>query len=76
MYTFWYRVVNDEVTSTSSQIFEQIQVIQGVVLTGISKLNDSVPEKRSGDQTQWKKKTKTGLILPIKFAITPINGSC
>ena len=38
--------------NTSSQIFEQIEVIQRVVLTGISKLNYSVPEKKPGDQTQ------------------------
>ena len=31
---------------------EEIEVIQGVVLTGISKLNYSVPEKKPGDRTQ------------------------
>ena len=28
IYTFWHYVVNDEVPSTSSQIVEQIEVIQ------------------------------------------------
>ena len=32
IYTFWYCDVNDEAPLTSSQIFEQIEVIQGVVL--------------------------------------------
>ena len=40
IYTSWYYVVSDEVPSTSSQIVEQIEVIQEVVLPGISKLND------------------------------------
>ena len=40
IYLFWYYVVNDEVTSNSSQIVEQIDVIQEAVLPGISKLND------------------------------------
>ena len=40
MYTFYYYVVNGEVPSTSSQIVEQIEVIQEVVLQRISKLND------------------------------------
>ena len=40
IYLFWYYVVNDEVSSTSSQIIEQIEVIQEVVLPRISKLND------------------------------------
>ena len=45
VYTFWYCVVNDEVPSTSSQVFQQIEVIRGVVLPGISKMNDSVKEE-------------------------------
>ena len=45
VYTFWYCVVNDEVPSTSSQIFQQIEVIRGIVLPGISKMNDSVKEQ-------------------------------
>ena len=44
VYTFWHCVVNNEVPSTSSQIVEQIEVIQGVVLPGISKMNDSAPD--------------------------------
>ena len=50
--TFWYCVVNDEVPSISSQIFEQIEVIQELVLPGISKLNDSAPDKKPGNQMQ------------------------
>ena len=47
-YAFWYYVVN-EVPSTSSQIIEEIKVIQEVVLPGICKLNDSAPDKEQGD---------------------------
>ena len=36
-----YCVVNDEVPSTSSQIIEQIEVVQEAVLLGTSKVNDS-----------------------------------
>ena len=53
IYTFWNYVANDEVPSTSSQIVEQIEVIQEVVLPGISKLNDWAPDKKQGDQTQF-----------------------
>ena len=52
VYTFWHCVVNDEVPSTSSQIVEQIEVIQGVVLPGISKMNDSAVDKKPTEQTQ------------------------
>ena len=45
IYTFWNCVVNEKVPSTSSQIIDQIEIIQRVVLSGISKLNDSVPQK-------------------------------
>ena len=49
-----YCVVNDEIILASSQIFEQIEVIQGLILTGISKLNDSVPDKKIGVRAQQK----------------------
>ena len=52
IYTFRYCVVI-EVPLTSSQIFEQVEVIQ--VLPGISKLNDSASDKKPGDQTHTKK---------------------
>ena len=45
--------MNDEVSSTSSQIVEQIQVIPEVVLSEVSKLIDSVTSKRQGDQRKW-----------------------
>ena len=56
IYTFWNYVANDEVPSTSSQIVEQIEVIQEVVLPGISKLNDWAPDKKQGDKTQFFRK--------------------
>ena len=74
-------VFNDEVTAFS-QIVEQIEVIQENVLPGISKLDDSAPGKKQGDQTQFSPKKKhckikkMDLILPIIFAITPTDGSC
>ena len=46
VYTFWYCFINDELPSTSSKIVKQIEVIQGVVLSGISKMNDSAPGKK------------------------------
>ena len=36
--------------SISSQIVEQIEVIQGVVLPGISKMNGSAPGKKPKEQ--------------------------
>ena len=38
MYWLYSDIVNDDVSSTSSQIVEQIEVIQEVLLPGISKL--------------------------------------
>ena len=58
--------------STSSQIFVEIKVIQGVVFPEISKLNDSAPDKKP----KYSRKRKIGLILSNIFAITPIDGSC
>ena len=42
--------MNDEVSSISSQIVEQIEFIPEVVLSEVSKLIDSVIGKRQGDQ--------------------------
>ena len=42
--------MNDEVSSISSQIGEQIEVIPEVVLSEASKLIDAVMSKRQGDQ--------------------------
>ena len=39
IYTFWYYIDNDEVPSISSQIAEQTEIVQEVVLPGIFKLN-------------------------------------
>ena len=81
IYTFWHFVVNEEVPSTSSQVVEQIQVIQEVVLPGAFKLNGSATDKKPKDQTQVSqkedsRKRKMDLILPIIFVITPIDGLC
>ena len=42
--------------SASSQIIEQIKVVEEVVLSEVSNLSDSVINKNQGDQTQsfWK----------------------
>ena len=56
VYTFWHCVVNDEVPSTSSQSIEQIEVIEAVVLPGTSKMNDSAPDKKPKEQTQFSPK--------------------
>ena len=72
---------NNEVQSTASQIVQEIEVIQGVVLPGISKLYNSAPNKKPEYQTQFSlkkdsRKRKMDLTLPIIFAITPIDRSC
>ena len=56
VYTFWHCVVDDEVPSTSSQFVEQIEVIQGVVLPGISKINGSTPDKKPKEHTKFSPK--------------------
>ena len=56
VYTFWHCIVNDEVPSTSSQMVEQIEVIQGVVLPGISKMNDAAPDKKPKEQIKFSQK--------------------
>ena len=38
--------------SASSQIIEQIKVVEEVVLSEVSNLSDSVINKNQGDQTQ------------------------
>ena len=38
--------------SASSQIIEQIKVVEEVVLSEVSNLSDSVMNKNQGDQTQ------------------------
>ena len=56
IYTLWYCVVNDELPSTSTEIFEQTGVMQKVVVPGISELKDLVPDKKWEDQTQFSSK--------------------
>ena len=50
--------------STSSQIFVEIKVIQGVVFPEISNLNDSAPDKKP----KYSRKRKISLILSNIFA--------
>ena len=76
--TFWYCVVNEEVPLTSSQIVEQIEVIQEVILLRISNMNDSALDKKQ-DLTQFfhkKEYRKRKMILPIIFTIATVDGSC
>ena len=56
IYAFWNCVHNDEVPSTSSKIVEQIEIIQGVVLPGISKLNDSAQKRNQKKKTHFLQK--------------------
>ena len=65
---------------TYTQILEQIEVIQEVVLPGISKLNNSGPHKKPRDQTQFSqkkgsRKRKMDLMLRIIFDMIPTDGS-
>ena len=55
MYIFLqYCVVSyDKAPSISSQIIEQIEVIQEAVLSGVSKLNDSAMKNEQEDQTNF-----------------------
>ena len=48
--------MNDKVSSISSQIIEQIEVIPEVVLSKESKLIDSVISRRQGEQGEKRKK--------------------
>ena len=71
IYIFWYCVVNEEVASTSSQIVEQIEVIQEVVLLGISKAESIF--KTQFSQKIDSRKRKMNLILSVIFSITPTD---
>ena len=69
---------DDESPLSSSQIAEQIDVIQEVVLPAVAKLNDSAINKEKGDQTQFSPNTVTTLemvgLLPIMFfLIKPVD---
>ena len=77
IYTFWHSLVNDEVTSTSSQTVEQIEDITGGGIPGLSKMNDSALDKEQGDYTQFSpkkdsRKMEIDLLYPIIFAIPPV----
>lgn len=61
IYTFLYCVVNVKVPLTSShQIIKQAEVIQKVVLTVVSKLNDSALDKKRGDQPEFYPRKDSG----------------
>ena len=53
--------MNDEVSSISSQIVKQIQVIPEAVLSKVSKLIDSVISRRQGEQRKHGLLVKKGL---------------
>ena len=57
-YTVLYCVVNYEIPSTSSQISEQIEVIQDVVTPRKSKMNDSTRDKKQ--KKFWEKESTKG----------------
>ena len=70
IYKLLYYVVYDEVPSSSSQVVHQIEVIQEVVLPGVSKLNDSSLDREKETKHNFlQKKTLE------KRIITPINRS-
>ena len=71
IYRFWYRLVNDDVPSSTSQIVKQIEDIQGGDIPGVSKMNDSAP-----DNKERLYENERYLMLPIIFAITSVDGSC
>ena len=56
IYTFWISFVNYEVLSTSSQTTEQIEEIQWRDIPGVSKMNNSLLDKKQGDYTQFSPK--------------------
>ena len=76
-------VVYDEIPSTPFQTIEQVEVIQEVVFSEVSKLNNSVIKKQR-DQTQFfpknPRKRKLDLFPALCFHptidITQIDGSC
>ena len=53
--------MNDEVSSISSQIVKQIQVIPEAVLSKVSRLIDSVISRRQGEQRKHSLLVKKGL---------------
>ena len=53
VYTFWYSLANDEVLATSSETVEQIEDIQRVGIPRVSKMNDSVLNKKRSFYTQF-----------------------
>ena len=57
-YAVLYCVVNYEIASTSSQIYEQIEVIQDVVTPRKSKMNDSTRDKKQ--KKFWEKESTKG----------------
>ena len=73
-------MISDKVPLSSSQIVEHSEVIQEVVLPGISKVNDEAPDKKKVEKTQFSPKTflenEMDLIFPIIFAVTPTDGLC
>ena len=61
--------------SSSSQIVEQIGVVEEVVLPAVSNLSDSVMNKNQGDQTQrFQKKWICYCPLFLLSAIALIDG--
>ena len=53
--------MNDELSSISSQIVKQIQVIPEAVLSKVSRLIDSVISRRQGEQRKHSLLVKKGL---------------
>ena len=66
-YAVLYCVVNYEIASTSSQIYEQIEVLQDVVTPRKSKMNDSTRDKKQKKKILGKRiyERKMDLIWPI-----------
>ena len=56
-----FNAVNDKVSSISSKIVDQIEVIREVALTKVSKLIDSVKIRRRGEQRKHGFLEKKGL---------------
>ena len=66
---------------TFYQIVEQFELIQEIILPGVSKLNDSVLDKIQGQSSQFYpkrilEKRKMHFIFAVTFDIIQIDGLC
>ena len=75
-YAVLYCVVNYEIASTSSQIYEQIEVIQDVVTPRKSKMNDTTRDKKQKNSGKKNLRKENGFNIAHYIAKAPIHRLC